>query len=213
VPAILEYVEANIPETYRLVTTGVPLPDGTTTPAWDGENGPDVFGIETQRTMAFLFKDGVSESDLSEIAKSYVADTVTLRTIAGLIDFYMVRTRRNDSMGRSSGVVPLGGESSANEDRIAALQDQAKRMTNRLNEMALDFAADAASLLRKSGSRMALGARISTTRDKVTLDPTWFPRSLGYPYFPFGGSYFGAGFGIPVIREVLPATPETMFLD
>ena len=211
-PAILEYVEANIPETYRLVTTGVPLPDGTTTPAWDGETGPDVFGIETQRTMAFLFKDGVAEDDLSEIAKSYVADTVTLRTIAGLIDFYMVRTRRNDSMGRSSGVVPLGGESSNNEDRISALQDQAKRFTNRLNEMALDFAADAASLLRKSGSRMALGARISTDRTKQTDDPQFWPRTIGFPYYPYGG-LFGAGFGIPVIREVLPATPETMLLD
>lgn len=213
-PAIREYIEANIPETYRTVTQGLPLPDGTTTQVWDGKdgNGPDVFGIEIERTMAYLFKDGVTETQLSEISKSYVADTVTLRTIAGLIDYYMVRTRRNDSMTRGPGVTPLGGESSQNYDRVAILQDQAKRFSARLNEAALDFAADAAALLRKSGSRIALGARISTDERKNTDDPTWWPRTVGYPFFPNGG-LFGAGFGIPVIREVLPATPETMRLD
>lgn len=210
-PAIREYIETNIPETYRTVTQGIPLPDGTTTPAYDGETGPDVFGIETERAMAFLFKDGVSEDDLSEIAKSYVADTVTLRTIAGLIDYYMVRTRRNDSMARGSGVTPLGGESSTNYDRVATLQDQAKRFTSRIADMELDFAADAASLLRVSGSRTALGARISTDSDKRTDDPMRWPRTPGYPFIT-GSGLFGAGFGIPVIREVLPATPETVRL-
>lgn len=187
---IRDYVRGTMGETYRVLTV-----EATRTYDGDGDDPPDLVDLALGPIIDRLFQPAVTVStfDASEFLKSFLADLVSIWLCTSAIDYYMVRTRRSDSMSQAPGITPYSGESSTNYDRVATIQKQRSDIGGRVSDNEADFEAIAAPYLRLTGARQFYGPRISSSKDGLlTQNPvTAFDR----PDQP--GSYPGAPFGIP----------------
>jgi hypothetical protein len=197
--SIREYVQAHLPETYRVITDSG---------SYDGEDKPDLIAAEIDVCMDVMFVDGTTEMELGAFTRAYVADVVIWRLVSAYIDYVMWQTRRQDSMSRPPGMEPGGGESSQNYDRVATLKDLANMIGRRLEKDRFDFEALNESILRRNAGAELIGARISSDPGSagytslVTPDAAQSFPAIGAPGLvpddPFGGRGVG-GFGVPVI--------------
>lgn len=157
--------------------------------AGDGD-GDKLFDRAEQLITSSIFKPSTDVDLLPEFAKAYLGDMLTRRLIPTAIDYYQAKTRRVDSMGRPSGVTPLGGESSQNYDRVKAMQDLDKLLAGRLAANEDDFLALVADKLLHSDEGTAGVPKISTRRsDMLSQDPEDFGKFTE-------DRYFGNGFGV-----------------
>ncbi len=171
---IRDYVKSNIGETYDKLTD---------VSGFDGGNErPDVVGLKIQAALSRFDID--TEEDLTEFAKSYVADHATRLLIPVAIDYYMVKTRRVDNASRPSGMTPIGGEIGQNYDRIAALRRIDEILAARLYQ---DLPIFQNSL--GSAARMV----VADGDNLKTIDPGTYPPG-GAP--ELAGAAFGVGYVI-----------------
>jgi hypothetical protein len=194
VASILDYTRAALPESWRAV-----YEDGE----WGESGRPDVFVMELARAMSKLFRDTVIEDDITnEFVKGWLGDYIAWRSIPALIDYYMVRTRRNDSMQRGAGVTPLGGETSDNYDRVGTLKDQADTIYSRLRADWEEFMSLVGTLIR-GGQQAPRGIAISTMgQGLLTTEPLTFEKAVGQrPRY--------AGFGVIYVEDQVAPPHQT----
>lgn len=168
---IREQVRANLPETYTVLT-------GEASATMDGQDRPDVVGNAVKAALSYFFPDGEKdESDLNPFQAAYVGDYATRLVIPAAIDYYMVRTGQSDSFNRPAGVVPLGGETRQNYNRVSALKDLDSMLEKRLAVQEAAFTQSTAGGSSKTGIAID-----SVPSDLLTLDPyKAMPRSDNAP--------------------------------
>lgn len=148
----------------------------------DGDEIPDVFGITVAETLSRFFKDSPEPVDedslgLTDFQVGYLGDWATRLSIPAAIDFYMVKTGRQDSFSgvpanqdarsqRTSGP----GTGRVNYDRVRTLQE--------LDTMlALRIAASEAAFTGSFGQMATAGIMISTTPAMLkTPSPLTMPK-------------------------------------
>lgn len=160
---ILDYVKGYIPETYRAMTEQGDL---------DTEHNADVVGQKLGVVMSRVFASGTTENDLDNFCKDYVAMMVVMQVIPAGIDYWMVKTRLQQSAPASVG--DLGGENVQYYNRVQTLNDLSTSLRSRLIEARDEFERRVGTLLAGAESEAVsvIGPRVARSREDMrTLDP------------------------------------------
>lgn len=148
----------------------------------DGDEMPDVFGLSVAETLSRFFHGSGEPVDedslgLSDFQVGYLGDWATRLSIPAAIDFYMVKTGRQDAFSS----VPAGQEARSqrtsgpgtgrvNYDRVVTLQQLDALLAGRL-------AADAADFAGSFQQSATAGMMISTTPEMLkTPSPLTMPK-------------------------------------